>query len=125
MPPLVVKTTAFNYFALHSTGLRIYLCNAIKLNQAILLFATNNDKMKDILLLAAVSLLMSIGAALPAHRESIAHISLPEVTITAKRLPTSILEINLPTVIIRAAKPEMATLPLPEVVITATRLRKA
>ena len=81
--------------------------------------------MKDILLLAAVSLVMSIGAALPAHRESIAPISLPEITITAKHAVPAMPEIHLPTVTIRTAKPEMATLPLPEVVITATRLRKA
>ena len=78
--------------------------------------------MKDIILLAGVSLFMAIGAALPVHNEKIAELALPEIQITAERpLP----ELQLPAVTIRAAKFVPVNLPLPEVVITATKLRKA
>ncbi len=81
--------------------------------------------MKDILLLVTVSLLMSLGATLPARHEHVPHLALPEVQITGKRILPVMPEINLPAVTIRAAKPKIATLPLPEVVITSTRTRKA
>ena len=80
--------------------------------------------MKDILLLAAVSLLMTMSAALPTRHENVPHINLPEVQITGKRLLPVLLEMHLPEVTIHAAKPKVATVVLPEVVITATRLRK-
>ena len=64
---------------------------------------------------------MTIGAMLPVHHENVAHVTLPEVQITTKRL---LPEIHLPTVTIRATKPKVATVNLPEVVITATRQRK-
>lgn len=84
----------------------------------------HTKEMKDILLLATVSLIMSIGATLFTTHESVAQITLPEVQITTSRLIPAMPEIDLPTVTIRAAKPKIATLPLPEVVITATKLRK-
>ncbi len=77
--------------------------------------------MKNILLLTAVSCIMTIGTMFPFHPENVAHITLPEVEITATRaLP----EINLPTVTIRAAKFQVNTVVLPEVVITASKFRK-
>ncbi len=99
-------------------------CNLSQTNAGAIIRNKHMKEMKDILLLATVSLLMSIGATLPTTDENIAQITLPEVQITTSRLTPAMPEIDLPTVTIRAAKPEIATLPLPEVVITATKLRK-
>lgn len=79
--------------------------------------------MKNFLLLMTVSAIMTLGTMLPFHHENMPQITLPEVEITTKRVPTTLPEINLPTVTIHAEKSRVNIVVLPEVVITA-KLKK-